>query len=82
MGRHQKNVVEIGFKNFNEKILTRAVVEKLVEWTEKELEHYREKDELPSHRNRELSIKTNLHNLSQGCIKDVHVGDFSIHKVV
>ena len=61
-------------------VATRADVEKLVEWTEKELEGYQEEDELPSHRIWKLSIKANLHNPSQGYIKNVHVGDFAIDK--
>lgn len=61
-------------------VATRADVGDLIAWTEKELEGYRNEDELPSHRIWKLSIKASLHNPAQGYIKNVHVGDLSIDK--
>ena len=61
-------------------VATRADVEELIEWTEKELEGYQEGDELPSHRIWKLTIKADLHNPFQGYIRNVHVGDFAIDK--
>lgn len=59
-------------------VATRADIEEIVEWTAKELEGYREEDELPAHRTWRLTIKANLHNPLQGVMSDVHVGDFAI----
>ena len=61
-------------------VATRADVEKLIKWTERELEGYQEDDELPSHRIWKLTIKASLHNPLQGYITNVHVGDFAIDK--
>lgn len=61
-------------------VATRAGVDEIVEWTEKELEGYQKEDGLPEHRIWKLSIKANLHNPIQGSIQDMHLGDIAIAK--
>ena len=59
-------------------VATRADVEEIVEWVERELEGYEIDDELPAYRTWKLTIKANLHNPFQGFMRDVSVGDYAI----
>ena len=61
-------------------VATRAGIDEIVDWTEKELEGYQKEDELPEHRVWKLSIKASLHNPLQGSIQDVHLGDLAVEE--
>ena len=61
-------------------VASRAGVDEIVEWTEKELEGYQMEDDLPEHRIWKLSIKASLHNPLQGSIQDVHLGDLAVEE--
>ena len=54
-------------------VATRAGVEDLAAWAARELEGYREQDELPSHRIWDLTVVASLYNPWQGYMKGVHV---------
>ena len=54
-------------------VATRAGVEELASWAAKELEGYKEEDELPSHRIWELTVVANLYNPWQAYMRRVHV---------
>ena len=61
-------------------VATRADIEEIVEWSTRELEGYREDDELPAYRTWSLTIKASLHNPHQAFMPQVNIPELAIEE--
>ena len=61
-------------------VATRADIEEIVEWSARELEGYKEGDELPAYRIWNLTIKASLHNPHQAFMPEVNIPELAIEE--